>query len=81
MLVVYALGRSFNTRKSVCILYQIKAEIIYFVSRSYKNMRSLGINGFETVASYNAVYFRCTVKVWSLRVLRKILSNFHGYDD
>ena len=35
MLVVYALGRIFNTHKSVYILYQIKAEIIYFVSRGY----------------------------------------------
>ena len=26
------------THKSVYILYQMKAEIIYFISRSYKNM-------------------------------------------
>ena len=38
MLVVYALGRIFNAHKSDYSLYQIKAEIIYFVSRGYKNM-------------------------------------------
>ena len=38
MLVVYALGRIFNTHKSEYILYQMKAEIINFVSRGYKNM-------------------------------------------
>ena len=34
MLVVYAL----NTHKSEYFLYQMKAELIYFVSRGYKNM-------------------------------------------
>ena len=38
MLVVYALGRIFNTNKSDFFLYQMKAEIIYFVSRGNKNM-------------------------------------------
>ena len=38
MLVVYVLGRIFNTHKSDNFLYQMKAEIIYFVSRGYKNM-------------------------------------------
>ena len=34
MLVVYAL----NTHNSEYFLYQMKAELIYFVSRGYKNM-------------------------------------------
>ena len=38
MLVVYALERIFNTSKSEYFLYQMKAEIIYFVSRDYKNV-------------------------------------------
>ena len=38
MLVVYAQGRIFNIKKSVYFLYQMKAEIIYFVFRGYKNM-------------------------------------------
>ena len=33
MLVVYTLGRIFNTHKSEYFLYQIKTEIIYFVPR------------------------------------------------
>ena len=38
MLVVYALGRIFNAHKSEYFLYQLNAEIIYFVFRGYKNM-------------------------------------------
>ena len=38
MLAVYALGCIFNTHKSVYFLYQMKAKILYFVSRGYKNM-------------------------------------------
>ena len=37
MLVVYALGRIFNTHKSKYFFY-MEAEIIYFVSRGYKIM-------------------------------------------
>ena len=37
MLVVHALGRIFNTLNLI-FLYQMKAGIIYFVSRGYKNM-------------------------------------------
>ena len=38
MLVVYALGRIFNNHRYEYVLYQMKAEIINFVSRGYKNM-------------------------------------------
>ena len=38
MLVVYALWHIFNTHKSVYISYQVKAEIVYIVSRGYKIM-------------------------------------------
>ena len=38
ILVVYALGRIFNTHQSEYFLYQMKAEIIYFVSRGHKNV-------------------------------------------
>ena len=38
MLIVYALGRIFNAYKSVYFLYKMKAEIMYFVARGYKNM-------------------------------------------
>ena len=38
MLVVYALLHISNTHKSVYISYRMKAEIINFVSRGYKNM-------------------------------------------
>ena len=55
MLVVYALGRIFDTHKSEYFLYQMKAEIIYFVCHF---MSSLRINGFKTDAPYNAMYSR-----------------------
>ena len=38
MLLVYALWRIFTTHKSVYISYQMKAKIIYVMSRGYKNM-------------------------------------------
>ena len=38
MLTVYELGRIFNTHKSEYFLYQVKADIIYLVSRGYKNV-------------------------------------------
>ena len=38
MLVIYALGRISNNHKSEYCLYQMEAEIVYFVSRGYKNM-------------------------------------------
>ena len=53
MLVINAPGRSFDIRKFICILYQVKAEIIYFVSRVLKIcnfMRSLLICGFKVDA-------------------------------
>ena len=46
------------------MLYQMKAEIIYFVSRGIKKrqfMRSLRINGFKIDALHIAVYFRCPI--------------------
>ena len=64
MLVFHALGRIFITNRSVYILYQVKADIIYFVPRGYKMchfMRNLRIIGFKTDAPYNTVYFRCTI--------------------
>ena len=59
--VVYALRRILNTDKSEYFVYLMKAEIIYFVSRGYKNLsfyENLRINGFKTDAPYNAVYSR-----------------------
>ena len=61
MPVVYALGRIFNTHKSGYSLYQMKDEIIYFVSRGYKNMsfyEKFSNYCFKTDATYNAVYSR-----------------------
>ena len=44
--VVYALGRISDTHESVCILYHIKAKIIYLPSRGYNNM-----NFYEKLAN------------------------------
>ena len=64
MLVVYAMWRPFHTYEPVYILYQIKAEIIYFVSRDYKIhvchfTRSLRIIDFQIDAPYATVFYRC----------------------
>ena len=61
-LVVDALGRFLNTHDSASILYQMKAEIIYFVFRGYKNMSLHGkctTLRFQDRCSYNTVHCRC----------------------
>ena len=53
----------FNTHKSVYILCQMKAEIVLFVSRVYKNMsfyEKFAIMVLNQVR-HIAVYFRCAI--------------------